>query len=182
MHEKRRRAWEKALCIDQAELVRLTRERMAQVDAALAHGPADDFAPGLLVQAKARPGAPAETALYVLACGPFNEAADKSRFMRAIGRQVYAGRRVPTAAVLAAEAWRAEGPEGRPRDDPVRQEVIVVAGCSLDHKYRTFATLPLGRNRVDNTIVPGAWSPVQTEGVGGALLDEFFRGFLEAAR
>ncbi len=143
-----------------------------------------DWCPKLAVFASAGPGYPDQLEVFAIML-PFNEHDEKRQTMAAIGRQICDKRLFPRIAVLSAEAWHSvQKPDAKriqPRDDPARQEIIIVTGSTLKFDRHALVTIPVSRTSA-NGIVTGTPSAMLTENCESNILAWFFQGFREAAQ
>jgi hypothetical protein len=152
-------------------------EREAEASRTVATGQRS-LAPALTVLSRGMgPDAPERTSVFVSAV-PFDEHDQKHALLEGLGRQIYLAREIPMAAVLAAEAWSSERPEGapdiEPRHDPGRREVIAVFGLALVGAIGRGAMMAVTRDG-QGRMTPGELEWL--EGASSPLLRAFFRGF-----
>lgn len=172
-------SFDDSMLVSADEFKKTMTDLCAWVRDSLADDPDTSWTPTLIVLNLSWPKLEREVHLYVLDVD-FNEDEEKHALLYKIARTLYEAKKVPIAAFLTAEAWqscRREGsPRMQPRDDPNRQEIIMVAGLTLGRKLAAMNSLPIRRDH-DNRIVPGEFGDLQTQGVESRLLNELFTGF-----
>lgn len=115
----------------------------------------------------------------------------KRAMMREAGRRLGDDRLIVRAVTLMSEAWMSFVEEGEkdeyingkkmPRDDPRRQETIILATRTLDGRNK-FRAIPVKRDK-DNMMLPdGKDQDQQLAEVRSPLLEEFYAGFAEGMR
>lgn len=146
--------------------------------------PHRSWVPSITVLAKEYPDSEEQVMVFVLAGVPFNEHEEKHAVLRFVGKQVYETRRFPVAAAMSTEAWFSEqrlaGPRMQPRDDPMRKEMIVIAGTTLGGQHHAMTHFPVTRSP-DEMIVLGEQGPLTTR-CEARLLLSLFDGFLLEAQ
>jgi hypothetical protein len=157
-----------------AELAELARSHAEWVSTCLAPGDSRCWRPSLMVLTRT-----SGIHVYVLDV-PFNEGAEKRAAMTRIGRELFAAREVPAAAVMSAEAWGAPDRAGgvEPRHHPDRVEVITLAGSTVGGRHALMQRMVIGRDPA-GLILPGPWNAPSTEGVEPRLLNQLWAGYFE---
>lgn len=118
----------------------------------------------------------------LLAC-PFNEAEEKQKLMHAMGKKFFEEKKVVLAIILSSECWMAkrnvesDWQDVMPRDDPMRQEGIMIAGAGLDPTQRMIIMTPIKRDEKNHMVVDGKPDEM-ADGKGRFfLLEHFWRGY-----
>lgn len=162
--------------MDAAGLEGLMRDAMEYVSGALSD-PSPDFAQCVLVRGKRFTDRVLRTMTAVLLHEPFDEADEKNRAMRNVGRQVYREQLMPMAAVLCSDAWVApDRPGMQPRDCSDRREAIVVAGQTIGGKHQAITRMFYTRT-ADGMIVAGKFEAISTT-AQAFLVEQVWHGFL----
>lgn len=170
------------LDVSDAELRALLDDHREWVRRCLTDAPARGWMPKLTALTQSAADGPREVVIVALAAD-FNEHGEKREAMRAAGKAMYEARRAPLAVAFSSEAWRSEQRKGvpliQPRDDPARQEIIVVVATTIRGDRVLHTHLPVTR-AADGTMALGEAGEV-LEGGEANVLRPFFAGFLEEA-
>lgn len=163
------------------EFAKFVADARLWVDTCLKDGDETDLRPVLHVLSRQFPSM--ELGLGLFVCDvPFNEDADKERFMKVCAVACHEKKLVPVAAAICSEAWQSRGqrkgaPHLQPRHDPARQEIVLVMASTLGGKQAHLDILEIHRDQ-DNRIQPEAWLPGMTnETARSPLLEKFWRAF-----
>lgn len=114
----------------------------------------------------------------------FNEADDKQAILEKLGAQCLAKQWILVCAFMSSEAWQSTRdikdpqPDMRPRDDPNRQECIIIAGRTLMGECKRACMIPVGRDKDNKFIKSG--DVIFTNDIETFLLDHIFIGFNNA--
>jgi hypothetical protein len=116
---------------------------------------------------------------------PFNEHREKRACMFSMGRSFYQRKLVPVAAAFAAEAWMgswAKGSKDRvePRNQPDRQEKLVVFGGTIDDKFKALWFTPIHRDAQASISLGGPFEEAADE-VEIVIFKHFYEGFFSLA-
>lgn len=160
-------------------LLQIVRDQAEHFRRGLVESAADNHPPTLLVYARPfiGPGelGPESIELAVIVGIDWDEDAPKRAALDQLGRTYYARKIMPTAAVLVSEAWRSKRRDVAPRDDPQREEVIVITACAANAREAVTACLPVTRLR--GRMLPGAVELNEEQTGQSSLLSTFFAGF-----
>lgn len=146
------------------------------VDACLARG-MRQWTPSLAVDYCTLPAFERRRELCMLDVS-FDTPAEKKVVLTALGRRCFEEDRMVYQLAFCGTAWLTEQPDGRPRDDPGRREVVILFGQHAAG-WQACAHLPLERGP-DGVIRPGAWEEMPAAGLRLALLRHFWDGYLES--
>jgi hypothetical protein len=122
-------------------------------------------------------GQPRETRVFGLDVS-LNDSEEKRRLFEGLGARCYAEQFCPLAAFVTTEAWLSTQTEVQPRQDPKRQEAVVISGRTIDGRD-CLALAPVFRDTGD-VIRLGKFDggPGQSESL---LLNAFFGSFMRVA-
>ena len=129
--------------------------------------------PMVIITTRDKHGKNEEVTIAMLAVQEaWNETEVKNNIMRELATKIYEQAKVPIIIHLISEAWISrrkkndKSPIGMPRDDPNREEAIIVATLTLDGKSR-LSTRP----KNDRMIL---WNSMKAE---SELLTHFYRQY-----
>lgn len=174
-----------------ADLLRIAEVLGRMTEETLEKRPTEGFQPLVAVLACSERGGPWEVAILSDADGGDRPGepvgAWKERLMTGIGQKIFELRKLPLAAVLASEAWlsrqepdhQAVMPAG---DDPLRYEVIVLAGTTINHSASCLGMMTITRTP-ENIIRPGKFQKIEnTTGHSETfIVDRLFEAYVVAA-
>jgi hypothetical protein len=168
-----------ALLMSHEELLTHLSDSADSVEHTLAGGDYEEWCPQLLVWTKSHPRAELKISGYSLMVGEeWNDKMSRGRFLNKIGRMLYKEKLLPFAAVLMSEAWMARERKGAPhlelKDNPAREEVIMVMGSTAGNKHCAVIAIPIDRIGGKMHCLPRI---VQSVGVSSPLLAQFWNGF-----
>jgi hypothetical protein len=159
------------------EFVRTNAERCRQW---LVDDPAESWRPKLLVLArKFTPQGPEivgeEMLSVALLIGDFNDEKEKYAMMRRVGQEFQSQKILPLAACLVSECWRTSRQDVQARDDPDREEGLVIVASTVDGKATIMGWIPVTRLR--DRMILGEIDIPENQDVKAAILTAFFGGF-----
>lgn len=162
-------------------LIEMVRQNAAAAKASLAESPATSWAPTLMVFGRAfddGPDAQEKPELIVLAI-PFNEHEEKHAALEKIGRSFYERKIFPAAVCLTSEVWRSTRTDCEPRNDPDREEGLMIVATTADKSATIMGFIPVIRLRGNMTL--GDIDIPEPQKAGAPILSAFFRGFMKAS-
>jgi hypothetical protein len=107
----------------------------------------------------------------------FNEDNEKRGTLFGMGYKFYENEEVPLAIFLATEAWLSHKKGMEPRQDPDKEEVIVIFGLSWNGEHQSMVHIPVSRE--NGKLIAGAVQTHEADGkVECFLLRHFFQGFV----
>lgn len=120
----------------------------------------------------------------------FNTQQQKQEILRGMGEQIFRHKAIPSAALLASEAWIVKGSKDEvdmtipPSQNPKREEVIVITGMSFGERADTptvMTSCPLLRDSEDYITGLGEWDEMLTDGMKHSLITYIWEGFVRSA-
>lgn len=170
---------------DRKRLIEIVQQEAACCVSHLAATAATSWAPLMLVYARRRelqgpvPLGPEIVEGCLFACD-WNIDSEKREAMRRLGRTYYDRAVLPTAACLITEVWRSHTKGIQPRDDPQREEGIVVVACACNTIEAVTAWIPT--RRVRERMLPGPVEFDPDQKGQAPILSAFFASYVAAYR
>lgn len=142
-------------------------------------GDSETLIPHLILSGRSKDKFEMHTIVNALLTG-FNEDHEKEATLRKVAQNTVDSDFVPIFAALISEAWQAkEMKEGtRPKDNPDRQEVVLIAVSDIRRRWSEMHTMPIVRNDKGH-ITPGVFENVG-EDIETTILYRFFQYTKEA--
>lgn len=123
-----------------------------------------------------------EHSIVMIASG-FGDTDSKYKTIFELGRKFYEEEMFPAAVFMGTEAWISKQTEVMPRDDPDKQEYIIISGVSVGKECRSINMIPIGHDK-DGYIIREGEEMKYPDGttIESPLLDQFFIGFFSESR
>lgn len=183
MSAKKNPGLPKDFFLDQDRLDDFVNVAIQAVQSGLDEGPKEGFPATVMVLVRRGPKGPEQTLIFAIT-GDMKAEEDGPAAMRLLGGMVWDQFcSVPTAALLACEAWTVDRKPGevgpKPSEDPNRKECALIAAEAVGEQGPRYsmARMLFGRDKL-GMVVPGRLERRQGERSG--LLTYFWAGFVMA--